>query len=90
MEKNSLVEGEGINAGSAQQLADAVKQEDAADVRSGGRPDQVDDEEIGRPAKAVDRSGDDADSALLGSADEGDRSPEPLSGSGGQDAGSIE
>jgi len=85
-----LVEGEGINAGSAQQLADAVKEEGAADVRSGGRPDQFDGEKTGQPVKAVDRSGEDADSALLGSTDEGDRSAEPSSGSGGQDAGSIE
>jgi hypothetical protein len=90
MDKDSLLENEGINAGSAQQLADAEKHVDAGDARSGGRPDQVDDVETGEPMKAVDRRGDDADSALLGSTDEGDRSPEPLSGSGGQDAGNIE
>jgi hypothetical protein len=87
MDRNSLVENEGVNAGS-QQFEDGESDPNpGADVRSGGRPDLV---QPIAPTEDLDPGAGDGDSDLLGATDEGERSPGPPSGSGGQDAGSIE
>jgi hypothetical protein len=98
MSDESLVQNEGVNAGSAKQL-DEVDREpagqptgsvpSAGDVRAGGHAEdaepEVDDLDPSGPGSA-----DPDDAELLGAPDEqGGRAGRP-SGSSGQDAGSME
>jgi hypothetical protein len=87
MDKNSLVEREGVNAGSAEQLDDESGAGANADVRGGGDPDAVRPE---APVNDLDSSAEGADSDLLGAPDDRDRFPGQAHGSAGQDAGSIQ
>jgi hypothetical protein len=77
MDKNPLVEDEGVNAGSADQLHDDRDPKvSAAAVRAGGHPDEA---APVAPVDDLDPGTDGGDSDLLGAPD-GD----------GQDAGSIQ
>jgi len=88
MDKNSLVEDEGVNAGSADQIEDdGDPQISSAALRAGGRPDQVDPV---APVANLDPGSDGDDSDLLGAPDDDGRSPGQGHASAGQDAGSME
>jgi len=85
MDNKSLVEAEGVNAGSAEQIDDDRASGDApAAVRDGGRADQVENK---APVADLDPP---ADGAEARSRAQSERFPEREYGSAGQDAGSIE
>ena len=88
MDKNSLVEDEGVNAGSADQIADDRDPKiSAAGVRAGGHPDEV---APVAPVDDLDPGSDGDDSDLLGAPDDDGRSPGSGHASSGQDSGSME
>jgi hypothetical protein len=87
MDKKSLVEDEGVNAGSAQQLAEPDADAAATNPRSGGHPEDV---EAKAPVGDLDPDPQDDSSELLGAPDERSGYPGQEHGSSGQDAGSIE
>jgi hypothetical protein len=87
MDKKSLVEDEGVNAGSAQQIEEPDVTEAATDPRSGGDPQAAEPRTL---VGDLDPEPENADSGLLGAPDRGSRYPGQEHGSSGQDAGSME
>jgi hypothetical protein len=87
MDKKSLVEDEGVNAGSAQQIKEPDTAEAATDPRSGGDPQDV---EPTAPVGNLDPDSENGNPDLLGAPDERSGYPGQEHGSSGQDAGSIE
>lgn len=88
MDKNPLVEDEGVNAGSADQLDDDRDPKfSSAAVRAGGHPEDV---EPVAPVGDLDPVSEGENSGLIGAPDGSGRTPGGGPGSSGQDAGSIE
>ena len=88
MDKNSLVENEGVNAGSTEQIEEPDTTGGTGDPRSGGAPQDV---ESKAPVQDLtDPETEDGNSDLLGAPDADSRYPGQEHGSAGQDGGSIE
>jgi hypothetical protein len=87
MDRKSLVEDEGVNAGSAQQIEEPDAAQAPTNPRSGGDPQSV---EPKAPVGDLAPDPEDGNSDLLGAPDERSRYPGQEHGSSGQDAGSIE